>query len=60
MSAKNMSVNLHSLTTKRNMLLTDITAFALGKAYCHTGGLQHEASGQCCNFIHLRAKKKKP
>lgn len=37
MAAKNLSVNLHCLTTKRNMLLIDIRAFALGKANCNIG-----------------------
>ena len=51
MAAKNMSVNLHCLTTKRNMLLIDVTVFALGKAYCNVGDLQQDASGQWCMFL---------
>lgn len=60
MVAKNMSVNLHCLTTKINILLIYITAFTLGDTYCNIGDLQQDASGQWYAFICSRAKKKKP
>lgn len=43
MAAKNMSVNLHCLTMEGNMLLIEITAFALGKAHCNIGDLQQDS-----------------